>query len=225
MPQAEDEPAGLLNSYFTNQLTPEEERVLLASAAADQEMFNLLMEAEALRDALSSQEQRNRLKTALQLWDDPDSKSDEKRQLSMGVAQFHLAKAAEALQMDADPGASRLTGRHRGLPKAQTPKPGEATSAFLAAEPPQEEVVQQGLLDQIAEGNRVEPAVIGAVSTPESPPFSRPPTGESTHMMNTSVPPTLDQPEAKAKSNVLRYVAGGAVLLTIILIIVFAMRR
>jgi hypothetical protein len=51
-------------------------------------------------------------------------------------------------------------------------------------------------------------------------------------MMSASAPPTLGQPVTKplppepaVKSNVLLYVAGGAVLLAIILIIVFFIMR
>jgi hypothetical protein len=51
-------------------------------------------------------------------------------------------------------------------------------------------------------------------------------------MMSASVAPTLGQPpaqpnvpEPKPKSNVLLYVAGGAVLLAIILIVVFFLMR
>ncbi len=57
--------------------------------------------------------------------------------------------------------------------------------------------------------------------------------GEFTRMMSASAPATLGQPlrpsnppEPKAKSNILLYIAGGAVLLAILLIIVFfALRR
>jgi hypothetical protein len=51
-------------------------------------------------------------------------------------------------------------------------------------------------------------------------------------MMSASAPPTLGQPlaqpaapEPKAKSNLLLYVAGGCVLLAIILLVVFFAMR
>jgi hypothetical protein len=68
MSEPTDDPADLLPDYLTRILLAEEERTLFAAAAANQDFFNQLMEAEALRDALSSPEQRNRLKTALQAW-------------------------------------------------------------------------------------------------------------------------------------------------------------
>src|SRR3954451_1238516 len=72
---------GLLNSYWTNQLSPEQEHVLLQSAVADQEVFDLLMEAEAIRDALSSAEQHHRVVTALRLWNAVNQNADIKRML------------------------------------------------------------------------------------------------------------------------------------------------
>src|SRR6266496_6466876 len=60
-----DNPADLLPRYCSGQLTPDEERSLLLSAAADQDIFDQLMEAEVLRDALNSPELRNYLRGAL----------------------------------------------------------------------------------------------------------------------------------------------------------------
>jgi tetratricopeptide (TPR) repeat protein len=94
MSHAEDEPVGLLNGYIANQLTPEEEKILLESATADQEVFNLLMETEAIRDALSSQEQLNRVATALRLWDLPSEDPDKVMSILLDVLQFLPAEAA-----------------------------------------------------------------------------------------------------------------------------------
>jgi hypothetical protein len=67
-----DDPADLLLDYCTGGLPAEDERALLASAATNQDIFNQLMEAEVLRDAFSSAEERNRLKAALQAWEASD---------------------------------------------------------------------------------------------------------------------------------------------------------
>jgi hypothetical protein len=69
MPEPIDDAAALLNGYIAGRLTPEEERTLFESASTEQELFDLLMEAEAVRDALSSPEQQNRIKIALESWD------------------------------------------------------------------------------------------------------------------------------------------------------------
>src|SRR5690348_12787759 len=97
MAQAEDQPSGLFNGYFSGRLTPEEESNLFNAAAEDQETFNLLMEAEAVRDALSSDEQRNRLKTALQLWDDNEIREqDRKTKIESVLANArHLIEAGQ----------------------------------------------------------------------------------------------------------------------------------
>lgn len=56
----------LLLGFCIGKLSPEQERALLRRAANDQDIFNRLMEIDALRDALSSPSQRQRLLSALQ---------------------------------------------------------------------------------------------------------------------------------------------------------------
>src|SRR5262245_44023062 len=66
MPEEINRATGLLLRYCSEQLTLDEERDLFLLASADQDAFNQLMEAEALRDALSSEENRNRLRNILE---------------------------------------------------------------------------------------------------------------------------------------------------------------
>src|ERR1044072_3435691 len=68
-----DDPYGLLSGYSTGRLTPKEEHCLFAAAAEDQDLFSLLMEAEAIRDALDSPEQRSRIKRAVLVWHEQPS--------------------------------------------------------------------------------------------------------------------------------------------------------
>jgi hypothetical protein len=78
---ASAEAASLLNAYYSNTLTPDEERVLFQSAASDQRVFDLLMEAEVIRDALSSPEQRGRVVNALRVWNAVQENDDTRKQL------------------------------------------------------------------------------------------------------------------------------------------------
>jgi len=64
------ETARLLADYGAGRLTPEEERSLFAAAAADQELFNELMEAEALRSAFSAPGERERAAAILRTWEE-----------------------------------------------------------------------------------------------------------------------------------------------------------
>jgi len=64
------EAARLLVGYSAGRLNPEEERSLFAAAAADQELFNELMEAEALRSAFSAPGERERAAAILRNWEE-----------------------------------------------------------------------------------------------------------------------------------------------------------
>lgn len=59
----------LLVDYSCGRLTAEEERALFEAASANQALFNDLMEAEALRNAFSSPEERDRAREILRVWD------------------------------------------------------------------------------------------------------------------------------------------------------------
>jgi hypothetical protein len=61
----------LLLAYSAGDLTADEERSLLEAAAADQDLFDLLMDAEALRHALADPEQRTRAAAVLRAWGKP----------------------------------------------------------------------------------------------------------------------------------------------------------
>jgi len=63
------DPAALIPGYAAGQLTAEEERALFEAASRDQELFNELMEAEALREGFSSAEERRRASEILRAWD------------------------------------------------------------------------------------------------------------------------------------------------------------
>jgi hypothetical protein len=58
----------LLLAYSTGELSPGEEQALFEAAAADQDLFDLLMDSEALRHALSVPEERRRASAVLQAW-------------------------------------------------------------------------------------------------------------------------------------------------------------
>src|SRR5580704_3520706 len=62
-------PESLLLAYSAGELTAAEARVLFEAAAADQDLFDQLMEAEAVRHALSSPEERQRAGAVLQTWE------------------------------------------------------------------------------------------------------------------------------------------------------------
>jgi hypothetical protein len=59
----------LLLGYSAGELTAEEERALLEAAAHDQDLFDQVMEAEAVRHALSFPEERQRARAVLQAWE------------------------------------------------------------------------------------------------------------------------------------------------------------
>src|SRR4051794_23810503 len=63
----------LLLGHSAGELTAEEQRALFEAAAADQELFALLMNADALRHALSVPGQGERVRAVLQAWDEPGS--------------------------------------------------------------------------------------------------------------------------------------------------------
>jgi hypothetical protein len=62
------DPEALLLSYCAGELTPGEERALFEAAAADQDLFNQLTEAERLRHGLSFPEERERAGAVLTAW-------------------------------------------------------------------------------------------------------------------------------------------------------------
>src|SRR6185369_11835412 len=59
----------LLLGYSAGELTAPEERALFEAAAQDQDLFDQLMEAEAVRHALSFPEERHRAGAVLQAWE------------------------------------------------------------------------------------------------------------------------------------------------------------
>ncbi|HLY18263.1 MAG TPA: hypothetical protein VKR61_13615 [Bryobacteraceae bacterium] len=63
------DPEALLLDYSAGKISPAQERVLFAAAAADQDLFDQLMEAEALRNALNFPGERQRASAVLQAWD------------------------------------------------------------------------------------------------------------------------------------------------------------
>ncbi len=58
----------LLLGYSAGELNPEEQRALFEAAAADQDLFDLLMNADSLRQALAVPEQRERARAVLHAW-------------------------------------------------------------------------------------------------------------------------------------------------------------
>src|SRR5690242_8760476 len=62
------DPEALLRGYTAGELSPSEERALFEAAAADQDLFDQLTEAEGLRHALSFPEERQRASAVLQAW-------------------------------------------------------------------------------------------------------------------------------------------------------------
>ncbi len=61
----------LLLGYSAGELTPEEERILFEAAAESQDLFDQLMEAEAVRHGLSIPEERSRAAAVLRAWEQP----------------------------------------------------------------------------------------------------------------------------------------------------------
>ena len=61
----------LLLGYSAGELTADEERALFEAAARDQDLFDQLMEAEAVRHALSFPEERQRAAAVLRAWEQP----------------------------------------------------------------------------------------------------------------------------------------------------------
>src|SRR5262245_36810722 len=59
----------LLLGYSAGELNPQEERTLFEAAAHDQDLFDQLMEAEAVRHALSFPEERHRAAAVLRAWE------------------------------------------------------------------------------------------------------------------------------------------------------------
>jgi len=69
MSQAENfDSDALLLGYSAGELTAAEERMLFEAAVADQELFDLLMDADALRHALGVPEERQRARAVLAAW-------------------------------------------------------------------------------------------------------------------------------------------------------------
>jgi hypothetical protein len=62
----------LLLGYSAGELTNGDLRVLLEAAATDQDVFDALIEADALRDALTAPEQRRRAAAVLSAWEQHD---------------------------------------------------------------------------------------------------------------------------------------------------------
>ena len=62
-------PENLLLGYTTGEISAAEESALLEAAAADQDLFDRLMEAEALRHALALPEERRRAAAVLDAWE------------------------------------------------------------------------------------------------------------------------------------------------------------
>jgi hypothetical protein len=63
------DPDALLLGYSAGELTAEERRALFQAAAVDQDLFDQLMDAEAMRHALSFPEQRKRAGEVLNAWE------------------------------------------------------------------------------------------------------------------------------------------------------------
>jgi hypothetical protein len=63
------DPDALLLGYSAGELTAEERGALFQAAAANQELFDQLMDAEAMRHALSFPEQRKRAREVLNAWE------------------------------------------------------------------------------------------------------------------------------------------------------------
>ncbi|HTS29053.1 MAG TPA: hypothetical protein VMH81_24445 [Bryobacteraceae bacterium] len=61
----------LLLGYASGELTAEDERRLFEAAAHDQDLFDQLMEAEAVRHGLSFPDERQRAAAVLEAWDEP----------------------------------------------------------------------------------------------------------------------------------------------------------
>src|SRR5690349_10864619 len=59
----------LLLGYSAGELTAPQERVLFEAAAHDQDLFDQLMEAEAVRHALTFPEERDRAGAVLRAWE------------------------------------------------------------------------------------------------------------------------------------------------------------
>ncbi|HKE25659.1 MAG TPA: hypothetical protein VKB88_25045 [Bryobacteraceae bacterium] len=59
----------LLLGHTAGELTAEQEKTLLEAAAADQDLFDQVMEADALREALAVPEERRRAAAVLNSWD------------------------------------------------------------------------------------------------------------------------------------------------------------
>jgi len=68
-PPESSDPEGLLLSYVAGELNATEERTLFEAAAADQDLFDRLAEAERIRHALSFPEERQRAREVLQAWE------------------------------------------------------------------------------------------------------------------------------------------------------------
>lgn len=62
------DPDALLLGYSAGELNAQEERALFEAAASDQELFDLLMDADSLRHALSVPEERQRARAVLEAW-------------------------------------------------------------------------------------------------------------------------------------------------------------
>jgi len=75
----------LLLGYTIGELSAEEERALLHAAALDQSLFDQLMEAEAVRHALSFPGERQRAAAVLQSWEQQDAPAQERPLLPIGL--------------------------------------------------------------------------------------------------------------------------------------------
>jgi hypothetical protein len=63
------DPDALLLGHSSGELTPVERRALMETAAADQDVFDSLMEADEIREALADPEQRRRAAAVLDAWE------------------------------------------------------------------------------------------------------------------------------------------------------------
>lgn len=94
------DPDALLLGHTAGELTAGQEKMLFEAAAADQELFDQLMEADAMRAALSVPEQRNRAAAVLSAWEQRGPAEMEPRAASRAALRPQPAYRRQTLAAD-----------------------------------------------------------------------------------------------------------------------------
>lgn len=102
----------MLLGYCTGELTAAEERMLMEAAARDQSLFDQVMEAEAVRHALSFPEERRRASAVLRAWEQAGAETEQAYEAAVPAMPYLVSAEARVPAPHLGDGAPH---RARGL--------------------------------------------------------------------------------------------------------------